>query len=161
MNRYGLSDQDLDKVYGIFEVTSYERHKSGFGHVPRNEFGFFKGYIHEILFYICEKGMDFDFLNIKKIGDIQDIDSSIIDLVDCVNVQIDYDTLQILEKNNIIKSYKEKQKMGNANSIYTIYNKNFNLYKANKIAKEREIGRILGKLNPDEIKFLREMDVLN
>lgn len=51
--------------------------------------------------------------------------------------------------------------MGNANSIYTIYNKNFNLYKANKIAKEREIGRILGKLNPDEIKFLREMDVLN
>lgn len=160
MNRYGLSDQDLDKVYGIFEVISYERHKSGFGHVPRNGFGFFKGYIHEILFHICEKGMDLDFLSFKKI-DIQDIDSSIIDLVDCVNVQIDYDTLQILKKNNIIKSYKEKQQMGNADSIYTIYNKNFNPYKANKVAKEKEVGRILSKLNPDEIKFLREMNVLN
>lgn len=67
MNRYGLSDQDLDKVYGIFEVTSYERHKSGFGHVPRNEFGFLKDIFMKFFFIYVKKVWTLIFSTLKRL----------------------------------------------------------------------------------------------
>ena len=160
MNRYGLSDQDLDKVYGTFEIISYGNDYAGDGRVKPRRVGIFKGYIHEILFSICENNTSSEYFEFKKIDGIRDIDGSS-DLVASANVKIDHDTLKILKKNGIIKSYEAFRPFTFSNTVYTIYNRSFNPYKANKLAKEKEIGRILSKLNPDEIKFLREMDVLN
>ena len=165
MNRYGLSDQDLDKVYGIFKISKriirIGNGMVGNPFVTSIDIGYFKGFIHDILFSLSDQISPEQCLYFEKV-EPKDISGA----PTCVeSVSIDMESkdllsiITILLDNFIIN--KIDPNSGFIATAYKIYNKDFDQKEYECIKNINKLNSILSKLSSEDIEFLVRYNYLN
>lgn len=166
MNRYGLSDQDFNKVYGIFKISKriirIGNGIVGNPFVTSTDIGYFKGFIHDILFSLSDQISPEQCLYFEKV-EPKDI-SGAPTCVESVSIDIESkDLLSIITilLDNFIINRIDPNNSGFIATAYKIYNKDFDQKECECIKNINKLNSILLKLSDDDIKFLVNNNYLN
>ena len=165
MNRYGLSDQDFNKVCGIFKISKriirIGNDIVGNPFVTSTDIGYFKGFIHDILFSLSDQISPEQCLYFEKV-EPKDI-SGAPTCVESVSIDIESKDLlsiiTILLDNFIIN--KIDPNSGFIATAYKIYNKDFDQKECESIKNINKLNSILSKLSSEDIEFLVNNNYLN
>ena len=164
MNKYGLSDQDFNKVYGIFKISKriirIGNGMVGNPFVTSIDIGYFKGFIHDILFSLSDQISPEQCLYFEK---VEPKDISGATCVESVSIDIESKDLlsiiTILLDNFIIN--KIDPNSGFIATAYKIYNKDFDQKEYECIKNINKLNSILSKLSSEDIEFLVRYNYLN
>lgn len=155
MNRYGLSDQDLDKIYGIFEVLTERGNFSA----ELKSLGIYRGYIHNIAFKLAnmieDHALYFRKVNIIDVSDvpIYDVEESVVKLVDrTITTSESSEIVRILKNVEFVKDLTVEEYSG----CIKLTNANYEdrIIASNTYVFPDSIGAILIKLSEEDRKTL-------